>query len=240
MRDVAPPPRKDPVAFAFLIAMSLAAAVVGGAALSGVASGAVQDLLRTAGFGQDSETRAEQRRQALALARVQDSVGLMRGEVALLNIRMEDVEKPHQDIMRAAAGEAAKPAPGEADTSVDVAALRTSLDEHVERNRHEFNAVNKRIDWLEQLVYSQDVTGSVQPAASQAAPPTGRRHGVQAAPGWFVLHAEQGVAVISGKGGTIDVTPGFVVPELGRVAAIRQEGGRWVVVTDKGMTIRER
>jgi hypothetical protein len=37
-----------------------------------------------------------------------------------------------------------------------------------------------------------------------------------------------------------DVTPGFTVPDLGRVAAIRQEGGRWVVVTDKGMTIRER
>jgi hypothetical protein len=55
-----------------------------------------------------------------------------------------------------------------------------------------------------------------------------------------VLHAEKGVAVIAGKGGAIDVTPGFMVPDLGRVAAIRQEGGRWVVVTDKGMTIRER
>ena len=55
-----------------------------------------------------------------------------------------------------------------------------------------------------------------------------------------MLHAEQGVAVIAGKGGTVDVTPGFVVPDLGRVAAIRQQGGHWVVVTDKGMTIRER
>jgi len=55
-----------------------------------------------------------------------------------------------------------------------------------------------------------------------------------------VLHAEKGVAVIAGKSGAIDVTPGFVVPNLGRVAAIRQEGRRWVVTTDKGMTIRER
>jgi hypothetical protein len=54
-----------------------------------------------------------------------------------------------------------------------------------------------------------------------------------------VLHAQEGVAVISGKGGTIDVTPGFVIPQLGRVAEIRQQGGRWEVVTDKG-TIRER
>ncbi len=46
--------------------------------------------------------------------------------------------------------------------------------------------------------------------------------------------------MIAGKGGAIDVTPGFMVPDLGRVAAIRQEGGRWVVVMDKGIMIRER
>ena len=34
--------------------------------------------------------------------------------------------------------------------------------------------------------------------------------------------------------------PLHLIPDLGRVAAIRQEGGRWVVVMDKGMTIRER
>ena len=226
--NLAPVAKHDPVAFTFLIAMALAAAVVTGASLSGVASGAVQDALRTAGFGQDSEIKAEQRRQALGLAKIETSFGLVRGEIAMLNARIDDVEKPHQ--------EAAKepPVPGQIDTSIDLTALRTSLDEHAERNRNEFNAVNKRIDWLEKLVYSPDVTGSVQPAAP------GRRHGAQPAPDWFVLHAEKGVAVIAGKSGTIDVTPGFLVPDLGRVAAIRQQGGHWVVVMDKGVTIRER
>jgi hypothetical protein len=240
--NTAPFPKKDPVAFVFLIAMALAAAVVSGAALSGVASGAMQELLRTAGFGQDSEIRAVQRRQALALSKIENTFGLMRGEVAMLNARVDDVEKPHPEALRETAGETVKPAPSQADSTVDFAALRTSLDEHAERNRHEFSAVNKRIDWLEKLVYSQDSTGSVQPAAPPASPPAGRRHGAHAAPApaWFVLHAEQGVAVIAGKGGTIDVTPGFVVPDLGRVAAIRQQGGHWVVVTDKGLTIRER
>lgn len=64
--------------------------------------------------------------------------------------------------------------------------------------------------------------------------------GSQSGPSWFVLHAEKGVAAIAGKGGAINVTPGLMVPDLGRVAAIRQEGGPWVVVMDKGMTIRER
>lgn len=217
--------KNDPLAFSFLIAMALAAAVVVGASLSGIASGAMQDLLRTAGFGRDSAIMAEQRRQALALEKMELSVGRARADVALLNARVDEAEKPLQDAVDSAAG---------IDREFDLGALRTSLDDQVERNRNEFIAVNKRIDWLEKLVYSQDATGTTQPTTS------GRRQGSQSGPGWFVLHAEKGVAVIAGKGGAIDVTPGFMVPELGRVAAIRQEGGRWVVVMDKGMTIRER
>jgi hypothetical protein len=217
--------KHDPVAFTFLIAMALAAAVVTGASLSGIASGAVQDLLLTAGFGQDSEIKAEQHRQALALARIETTFGVVRGEVARLNARVDDAEKPRQ--------EAADAASRHIDGELDLAALRTSIDEHAQRDRNEFGAINKRIDWLEQLVYGHDATGSVQPA-------TAGRRGAQSAPGWFVLHAEKGVAVIAGKGGAIDVTPGFVVPDLGRIAAIRQQGGRWVVVMDNGMTIRER
>jgi hypothetical protein len=234
-------PNHDSVAFAFLIAMALAAAVATGASLSGVASGAVQDVLRTAGFGRDSEIKAEQRRQALALAKLENTFGLVRGKVALLTSRIDDTDRSRREAAQEALHQASKPAPGEVAADIDIAALRTSLDEHAERNRNEFSAINKRIDWLEKLVYSQDATGSVQPAAPA---PSGRQRrgaqSTQSTPGWFVLHAEQGVAVIAGKGGTVDVTPGFVVPELGRIAAIRQQGGRWIVVTDKGMTIRER
>jgi hypothetical protein len=226
--------RQDPVAFAFLIAVGLALACVTGAALGGVASGAVKDMLLAVGFGQDSIIKAEQRRQALALARIETSVGLMRGQVALLNARADDADARHDgrsDAVKRIDKPDADPVAGE----IDLGALRTSLDDHIERNHHQFAAVNKRIDWLETLVYSQDATGSIQPTA-----PSSRRHGARLAPAWIVLHAEKDVAVIAGKSGALDVTPGFVIPELGRVAAIRQEGGRWVVVTDKGMTIRER
>ena len=58
LEQTASPP-KDTVAFAFLIAMILVAAVMFGAGVSGVASGAVQDMLRTAGFGASAEIRAE-------------------------------------------------------------------------------------------------------------------------------------------------------------------------------------
>jgi hypothetical protein len=217
-------PKNGPPALKFLVAaMVLAAAVVTGASLSGIATGATPDPLRTTGGGQDSEIRAEQRRQALALEKIELSIGRMRADIALLSARVDDSETLYQ--------EAANAAPS-TDGEFDLGGLRTSLDEHAERNRDEFNAVNRRIDWLEKLVYSRDATGSVQAA-------TPRRHQGPRSD-WVLLHAEKGVAVIAGKGGAIDVTPGFVVPNLGRVAAIRQDGGRWVVVMDKAMTIRER
>lgn len=163
--------------------------------------------------------------RALALEKIELSVGRMRADIALLNAQVDDIEKPHQEAANSVSS---------IDSEFDLGALRTSLDEQSERSRNEFSAINKRIDWLEKLVYSQDATGSAQPATPV------RRQGSQSGPGWFVLHAEKGVAVIAGKGSAIDVTPGFMLPDLGRVAAIRQEGGRWVVVMDKGMTIRER
>jgi hypothetical protein len=217
--NVLPLPRNNPVVFTLLITIALASAVLTGAWLSGVASGAVQDLL--AGFGPASEIIAEQHRQALALEKIELSVSRARADTALLEARVDDVENA-----------VANPA-SDSGRHFDLASLRSSLDEQTERTRNEFRAVNKRVDWLEKLVYSPD--SSVQPAAPA------RRQGTQSARGWYVLHAEKGVAVISGKGGAIDVTPGFTVPDLGRIAAIRQDvGGRWVVVTDKGTTIRER
>jgi hypothetical protein len=233
------PAKQDPVAFAFLIAISLAAAVATGSALSTVASGAMQDLLRAAGFGRDTAIEAEQHRQAAVLARLENSLGLMRNKVAQLATRADeaDVQRRPSSPPPVTAGETQSRTD---DLEIGLASLRTSLVERDERNRDAFAAVNKRIDWLETLVYSQDATGSVLGAASGTPGAAGatRRHARQTS-GWYVLHAQEGVAVISGKGGTIDVTPGLVIPQFGRVASIRQQDGHWEVVTDKG-TIRER
>jgi hypothetical protein len=208
-----------------LLAVALAAAVVTAASLSGLASGAGQKLPWIAKRGHDSEIMAEQHRQAAALEEIEIAVSRARADVALLNGRVDEAENVQQEAANSAHRN---------DLQFDLGALRSSLDEQAERSRNELRAVNKRLDWLEKLVYGQDASNSIQLAAS------GRSPGARSGRRWVVLHAEKGVAVIGGKGGTIDVTPGFMVPDLGRVAAIRQEGGRWVVVTDKGTTIRER
>ncbi len=220
-------------AFRSLAPVALAAAVVTGASLSGLASGAVQKLPWTAGSGHDSAIVAEQRRQASALEKIEVAVSRARADVALLSARADDAENLHLEAAKSTINPATNSAAG-TDREFDLGALRSSLDEQAERNRIELRTVNKRLDWLEKIVYGQDAAGPVQLAAP------GRRPNASSGRRWFVLHGEKGVAVIAGKGGAIDVTPGFTVPDLGRVAAIRQEGGRWVVVMDKGVTIRER
>jgi hypothetical protein len=220
-------------AFRSLAPVALAAAVVTGASLSGLASGAVQKLPWPAGSRHDSAIMAEQRRQASALEKIEIAVSRAHADVALLNARADEAENLHLEPAKSPISPATNSTTG-ADREFDLGALRSSLDEQTERSRNELRAVNKRLDWLEKIVYGQDAAGPVQLAAPA------RRPNVRSGRRWFVLHAEKGVAVIAGKGGAIDVTPGFMVPDLGRVSAIRQEGGRWVVVTDKGMMIRER
>jgi hypothetical protein len=214
--------------------VALAAAVVTGASLSGLASGAVQKLPWTAGSRHDSAIMAEQRRQASALEKIEIAVSRANADVALLNARADEAENLHLEAAKPAINKPAINSATGIDREFDLGALRSSLGEQAERNRNELRTVNKRLDWLEKIVYGQDATGPVKLAAS------GRRPNAGAGRRWLVLHAEKGVAVIAGKGGAIDVTPGFMVPDLGRVSAIRQEGGRWVVVMDKGMMIRER
>jgi hypothetical protein len=237
--STSPPARSNPVVFTLLMTAALAGAVLAGASLTGVANGSVHDLLRGAGFGRNGEIMAEQRRQALALQKMAKEVSGARADVAALNARVDEAENLYQEAVNAApaaASDRPDPASGlpsrSGDLEFDLAALRSSLDDQAERNRNEFHAVNKRVDWLEKVIYGPE--GAVQPAGT--APHRPRR---QLARGWRVLHAENGAAVISGRRGAVDVTPGSKVPDLGRITAIRQERGRWVVVTENGMTIRE-
>jgi hypothetical protein len=44
-----------------------------------------------------------------------------------------------------------------------------------------------------------------------------------------------GVAILQGRRGVIEVSVGDVVPGAGRVQSIARQGGRWVVATNTGV-----
>jgi hypothetical protein len=53
--------------------------------------------------------------------------------------------------------------------------------------------------------------------------------------GYWLVEADQGYAVIDGRDGPLQVTPGDVVPGIGRVQRIERRGRDWVVVTSAGV-----
>jgi hypothetical protein len=221
------------------IAIGLVIALTGAIVLDRTES--LVGLWHVADAAPDSGLSGAERRQAVALTEMKASVDALRSEVVALKAR---AEARHPDASQTNPGATrgnSNPALMNSDPGIgpdgDLAALRSSIDDATERTRHALIAANKRIDWLETLVYSSDVTGSVPAPPAPSSNPL--RHGVRSSPAWVVLHAETGLAVIAGREGPIDVTPGFVVPGLGAIKAIRQEGDRWVVETEKG-TIRAR
>jgi hypothetical protein len=70
-------------------------------------------------------------------------------------------------------------------------------------------------------------------------PPKVGTHGPLA--GWSVRDVYRNAALIQGtKLGMMEVSPGDNVPGLGRIHSIRQQDGRWVVVTSRGIIAQPR
>jgi hypothetical protein len=176
-------PPKDTVAFVFLIAMIIVAAIMFGAGASGIASGAVEDMLRWAGFGASAEMRAELSRQKTDIADIRTSLDRASGEAASLGARTQDLvgsDAAQSERLARVEDEVAMlkakfrallpadPLESLANSGTDVLTLRTTLDAQAERSRHEYIALNKRIDYLENLILpAPEVTGSVPPPAKQ-------------------------------------------------------------------------
>ena len=59
--------------------------------------------------------------------------------------------------------------------------------------------------------------------------------------GWVVRNVYRGTAIVqSRRFGTIDVEPGDTLPGAGRIENIKQQDGRWVVVTSRGLIVSMR
>jgi hypothetical protein len=83
-----------------------------------------------------------------------------------------------------------------------------------------------------QAVQTPEHTGSVQ--ASASATTTAARSMID---GWHIRRAYDGMAVLEGTPGIVEVSPGQNIPGLGRIQEIRNDGGRWQVITSKGIVV---
>jgi hypothetical protein len=79
-----------------------------------------------------------------------------------------------------------------------------------------------------------EITGTVQ---RQPRPAATRREVIA---GWRVRRAFEGVAILEGQPGVIEVVLGQEVPNLGRIEEIKYENSHWQVLTSKGVILPAR
>lgn len=142
--------------------------------------------------------------------------------------------------------------------SSDLAANRTALDvanktvsdrfgrlgqnlERVERDQSvSATKLERMAEEKAQVVHTAstasppEITGSIQRQPRQA---VAKREIIA---GWRVRRAFEGVAILEGQPGVIEVVLGQDVPNLGRIEEIKYENSRWQVLTSKGVVLSAR
>jgi len=80
---------------------------------------------------------------------------------------------------------------------------------------------------------------SQNPTAPGAPRPLGSLAPVQSTPklitNWVVRDVHDGIALVEGPHGSIEVAPGKIIPGAGTVESIERRGGGWIVITSRGL-----
>jgi hypothetical protein len=185
--------KTDTTALALLGAMLLALAIGGGASLADGRSSALRDIAQVVGIGRTSAIETEQRRQLATLAELERTVQAVSSELAGMSARIAGVDREDSHVadrfalveadigalaaelrsLRAAARQTEPAAVSgwvadhlnNAVTAAqsDIAALRSSIDEHDRSTREEIDTIAHRLDRLEHQLMTRDLIGSTNP-----------------------------------------------------------------------------
>jgi hypothetical protein len=145
----------------------------------------------------------------------------------------------------------------------DVGTLRLALEQSGKLTAVQFGKVTERLDRAERAQAepvaklakigetverlerrvpappaAPEVTGSIAQAHPPAPPPEKPKPTI--IDDYVVRKVFDGVALVEGRRGIMEVEPGSTLPGAGRVEEIRRQDGRWVVVTNKGLIVPAR
>jgi hypothetical protein len=137
----------------------------------------------------------------------------------------------------------------------DLAAVRSSVESSGRGTSTQFARLTERIDKVERAEPATKIAKinetlerldrrtrdlpDLAPVPERIAAPVPIKEipRVSVVPGWVVRSVYDGMALIQGRIGLIEVEVGDPLPGGGRVEAIRRQDGRWVVVTSKGLIL---
>ena len=124
------------------------------------------------------------------------------------------------------------------ETMAGLAQTTTRLD-HAEREAGaKFAPLAERLDRLDKTIAALMPTATLTPrpaVAPRKPTPIAAAEPPRLIPGWVVRDADRASALIEGRDGAMEVTVGETVPGAGKVRAIEQRGGGWIVLTSRGI-----
>jgi hypothetical protein len=153
------------------------------------------------------------------------------------------------------------PAPRTADPLDDLRSLKESVaqlrghvkvvNDNLAGLRANFGTVTSAL--TSQLAKISDEVEKVERLQSERRPgPGGAENAAAPAPsevrppkppvveGWVLRSVSDGVALVEGRHGIIEIEPGDSLPGIGRIHEIKRQDGHWVVVTPKGLIVSAR
>jgi len=115
----------------------------------------------------------------------------------------------------------------------ELATLKSTLDNAARNTTSQYAKIADRLDRLDQHGTAAVETTASLPAAAQ--PTEMPKLNDRVLQDWIVHDVQNGRALVESRyGGLFDVSPGSVLPGIGRVDVIKRQDGHWVVLTARG------
>lgn len=173
------------------------------------------------------EARAPQQVAAPALDEAtKNRIASLQGEVQELRAKLDAVEK-RQQADQLSAKPASAPPPAEDKPAASSMNAATSQQRPSEKPDAKVARAGKSES--ANIESAKNESSKIDMTPVQTIAPAAR-----VVNGYRVRDVFQGAALIESGSGMIGVEPGEVVPGVGRVIAIKERAGRWIVVTENG------
>ena len=122
----------------------------------------------------------------------------------------------------------------------NLAAFRTNFNAATAAVTSQLGKISEEVEKVERL--QADRRAAMSGPETPAPPPPNETKPLKppVVEGWVLRSVSDGVALIEGRHGVIEIEPGDSLPGIGRIHEIKRQDGHWVVVTPKGLIVSAR
>lgn len=206
---------------------------------------------REMGLALNLDPSGEQKRQA-AIGR---DVGALKTEITRLQRALNQSKATQTALSKSAVGQEEVK-----NLKLEIAALQKTLETTRDAAAAKIDTLTARIEKPSEdaarvaelqarldKIETADAARASQNVIAKPAAPDPETTGSIAAPdaggqvvrNWTVREVYDGVALLDGRNGLIEVMRGAIVPGLGRIKAIERRDRQWVVLTDRGVILQK-